>query len=914
METHMIELLFAFGGIVLISIPILLIYLLIAHRSLKSRVADLEQTARAESAAFQQDAEAVPSSAAKDRPKSRPEPERAGANEVKATGPWAGAKKATSDPVAGTTSEPEEPPANADPVSKKDNVLGIWLRENWFYAVSALSLSLAGIFLVQYGMEQGLLPPVARVTAAISFGIVLIVAGEWIRRRFGDAETSTTAYLPSTFSGAGIVTLFAGILSARLLYNLIGAETAMFGVVAVALISIVLGWFYGPLLAAVGIIGAMGAPFVVGGSSDDPSWLFGYFGLIALVGLFVDAMRRWAWVSVISLVLGYTTAGMVFLGDPETSAPFTIFATVLAMAAIAIPVLRIVPTHSGAMISTFLLNSNLTRPEFPTFLAASAVAASSVILMLTPQVDSSTAQFWLAALGLVGLAFALMIWCRNAEALQDLAVLPGLALLGVVGMQANTLQPVFAEFVSAYDTNPEASMPLAVTLLLGLSAAISVLAAWRSLGKTDYPAHWGAFASLFAPVMAITLELTWQPGGVIGVYLWALHAAALAALMVGLATRFARADSEDRLRTALATLSALAAIAFAFVIILSSAALTVALAATVFTAAVLDRRFNLPQMGWYISVGVVTLGYRLTVDPGLPWAESAPIAEVVLAYGGTLAAFVGALWILRLLDRPTPQIMLDSAAWATGGMLASLLLFRWIKASSGWSGVESHWSLALTSVIWIGVALAQLQRLEIGGRMAQVRTGLAFVFGLIAAALMLSATTLANPLTNANEIVLGLPLLNTLGVAYLLPALVLAFGLWRLPDLHNSVRIGMSAVALALAALWLGLVIRHFWQGADGMASGSVTQAELYSYTVVLLILGAGLFYQSLARRSDLMRKAGLAVIGLAIAKVFVIDISGLGGLTRVFSLLALGLSLAGLAWLNRWAQTRFEKDGDTPV
>jgi uncharacterized membrane protein len=340
----------------------------------------------------------------------------------------------------------------------------------------------------------------------------------------------------------------------------------------------------------------------------------------------------------------------------------------------------------------------------------------------------------------------------------------------------------------------------------------------------------------------------------------------------------------------------------------------VALASTVVAAAILDRRFNLPPMGWYISVGVVSLGFRLIADPGLAWAEWAAISEVVLAYGGTLVAFVGALWILRPLDRPTPQIMLDSAAWATGGMLASLLLFRWIKASSGWSGVESHWSLALTSVIWISVAQAQLQRLEIGGRMAQVRTGLAFLFGLIAAALMTSATTLANPLTNADEIVLGLPLLNTLSVAYLLPALVLAFGLWRLRDLHRSVRIGMSAVALALGALWLGLVIRHFWQGADGMASGSVTQAELYSYTVVLLILGAGLFYQSLARRSDVMRKAGLAVIGLAIAKVFVIDISGLGGLTRVFSLLALGLSLAGLAWLNRWAQTRLEKDGKKPV
>ena len=46
-----------------------------------------------------------------------------------------------------------------------------------------------------------------------------------------------------------------------------------------------------------------------------------------------------------------------------------------------------------------------------------------------------------------------------------------------------------------------------------------------------------------------------------------------------------------------------------------------------------------------------------------------------------------------------------------------------------------------------------------------------------------------------------------------------------------------------------------------------------------------------------------MGVIGLAVAKVFLVDISGLEGLTRVFSLLVLGLSLAALAWLNRWAQ-----------
>ena len=56
-----------------------------------------------------------------------------------------------------------------------------------------------------------------------------------------------------------------------------------------------------------------------------------------------------------------------------------------------------------------------------------------------------------------------------------------------------------------------------------------------------------------------------------------------------------------------------------------------------------------------------------------------------------------------------------------------------------------------------------------------------------------------------------------------------------------------------------------------------------------------------------MMRKVGLFVIGAAVAKVFFIDVSVLEGLMRVFSLLVLGLSLAGLAWLNRWAQEQVE-------
>ena len=56
---------------------------------------------------------------------------------------------------------------------------------------------------------------------------------------------------------------------------------------------------------------------------------------------------------------------------------------------------------------------------------------------------------------------------------------------------------------------------------------------------------------------------------------------------------------------------------------------------------------------------------------------------------------------------------------------------------------------------------------------------------------------------------------------------------------------------------------------------------------------------------SFLLRRIALGVIGLTAAKVFLVDASGLTGLTRVVSFAGLGLSLAGLAWLNRWAGSR---------
>ena len=95
--------------------------------------------------------------------------------------------------------------------------------------VAAISLALTGIFFVQYGIENGLLSPRLRVLAAVGLGLALIAGGEVLRRRLGD-DHDLAAFVPSAFSGAGLVAIFAGILSARQLYDLIG-PTPAFGAI-----------------------------------------------------------------------------------------------------------------------------------------------------------------------------------------------------------------------------------------------------------------------------------------------------------------------------------------------------------------------------------------------------------------------------------------------------------------------------------------------------------------------------------------------------------------------------------------------------------------------------------------------------------------------------------------------------------
>ena len=667
---------------------------------------------------------------------------------------------------------------------------------------------------------------------------------------------------------------------------------------------------------AFGLLGAAATPFLISSETGPTPLLYLYYALIAAAGLGVDAIRRWAWVSVLALVLAYG-GGAAMMGAGAGHAAWLGFLLVLPALAIALPRLAPIPDHPApTTLATLWTRGAIGWPEFPVRLAAGSVLVSSMALLVFGAHDSLEGFVVLGALTL--LALSLLVWAERAEGLADLALLPAAVLVLRILAEGWMGGPMLWEFVgqSIEQRGPEVAAPMTLTWIVALATLISLAFAFRALKGGSLSLVHGLAAVLVAPVTVALLEFAWSPTWVgypvLDPMTWALHPLALAALMVGLAGRFARVDGADHRRVAYATLAALSLIALSLFILTSATALTLALAVLVMAAAWLDRRYDLREMGLFIQTAVAVLSWRLLIDPGVGWAMNAPLLWVIPAFAGPIAAYVAGLWLLRERGRVMTSGVLESAALALTAILANVLMTRALVPPELRDNTFDLAHVAtLNAMPWLVLALTQVYRAGLGPVLRRTRLALGYAAGVLAGGLLVISALPLNPLTFTSPDLIGAKvagpwLLDTLALAYALPAVVMLVAAWRF-SFPARLRYGLIGAGWALAALYVGLEIRHFWQG-NWLGIPGVPEEELYSYTIALMVLGAGLLWQAILRRSHLLRRIAMTVIALVIAKVFLIDAAGLTGLTRVFSFLGLGLSLAGLAFVNRWADRQLSK------
>lgn len=381
--------------------------------------------------------------------------------------------------------------------------------------------------------------------------------------------------------------------------------------------------------------------------------------------------------------------------------------------------------------------------------------------------------------------------------------------------------------------------------------------------------------------------------------------------MVVLAERFARLDREDRSRVGLFALAALTMIAMALMVMLSDAALTIALAFMVLVATVLDRKFGLPPLGLFVQAGVAVVSWRLVFESGFYWAFNAPFWEFEGTYVAVLVMFAGSRFLMGASGHVKTIAVVGVSFWTLAAVFTSVLIMRLIEI--WWPGKDdSHAAVSLVALVWLVSMANQIYRLNTPGISRRLRIVLAILYAVPGFGALFVATFGLNPLMSGRETAFGPYLMDSLFIAYGLPALFFfGFVIW-IAGAKKWLRRGGIGFGISYAGLYVALEIRRFWRG-DTLAVPGTTDPELYSYTVAMLLASAGLLFYAFYRHSVWLRKLALVGIGLTVAKVFLIDVSGLTGLTRVFSFLVLGLVLAGLAWLDRWFGARDEvEEGKT--
>ncbi len=209
------------------------------------------------------------------------------------------------------------------------------LTSRWLVWIGGGTIALGGIFLVKYGVEQGLLSPTVRLISSAAFGIVLVVAGEWLRRRSPDVTYFPSVdYVPAAASAAGLAVLFGSVYGGYALYDLLAPLVAFALLAGVSLAAIGLSLLQGPYIAALGLVGAYAVPLLIRSDADSPWPLFAFVLTVTAGGLGVVRYKEWSWLAWLSLAGAAMWAAiwMVISWHPGDAASVSVFLfAILAM-------------------------------------------------------------------------------------------------------------------------------------------------------------------------------------------------------------------------------------------------------------------------------------------------------------------------------------------------------------------------------------------------------------------------------------------------------------------------------------------------------------------------------------------------------------------------------------------------------
>ncbi len=794
--------------------------------------------------------------------------------------------------------EPTAPAAGGPaPTARKPIGLEERITSRWFVWVGAVALALGGLFLVKYSIDFGLLTPRMRVAAGFLFGLGLMAAGEWLRQRPLERAIAAVRpdYVPGALVSAGLFSAYAAIYAGYALFGFIVPLVAFLGLAAISLVGFLLGALHAPIVAVVGLIGGLATPALVASQAPSALALFGYLAVIVAAATAVAALRGLAWLLAATMAGGLGWLALWIGNEPVTDiAVLCGFAAFLAATAMWFTLSRFGREGPGlwsgetpvfdeliawgtalaaALLTGWALIEGHDLAEAGMVLGLELLAAYAVARRFS-RIDALTAvtavaPFIVIALwptgDMVGRARAALAGTGEALAFTGLVAPPlHLWLQIVCGL---VLLAVIAGFVAARGA-----------LRPQVFAAASVLTAAELL------------AAGYVPVREVTPDR-----------LWAGLAAGLALMALGAAASWngRRATHGERLALGIYAVATVAGLAAVLAFTLHDAWLTVGLALVIPALAWIGGRLDLSEFRFVALVFATALMVRLVFNPAiLAYDHEAFLGRhwVLYGYGVPAAALYAAA---RLFERQRDDRLvqvLDGAWLAFALIMVSLEIRILVEGSIDAPGVKLfeaslHSTVWLVSALWRGrAALAGHRPVDRWAAIVLATLGIACVAVIQGLAL--------NPLVT-NDSVGRWPLINTLALAYLVPAVLIVALMWQfmrhIPPWLNYAGAGL---ALVLGLLWLKLEVRHAYQpGGLGMWHAT-SDAKSWTVSAAWIVSALVLFGAGIWSRIAVLRYGGLAILVVSVLKVFVLDMAALQGLYRVASFFGLGLSLVAIGFV----------------
>jgi uncharacterized membrane protein len=761
------------------------------------------------------------------------------------------------------------------------------LTSRWLVWVGALAIALAGTFLVRYAIENGLLGPTARVVLGFLLGVVLIVAGGWLRRRPLERAIAAvrTNHVPPALTASGLFIAFASIYAAHALYHLLPPIAAFAGLAIVALAGVGLSLLQGRLVALLGLLGAFAAPALI--ATPDPSaWnLFAYLLVVEFACLAVARYQSWWWLALATLA-GAMMWPILWVADAHWSigdgVPLGLFLLLTATGFFAFR--QGAPEGQGKQNWVEEIQS-LAMPEWVAWIAAIGVAIVQFIVVVWSGYSGAVLVF-------TGILAALYIAAgRRVSVFDSLPVAAALLALAVAATMPGPRDAITA--LQNGPSNAHALENFEITLA-GFSALFG-LSGFFVLWGAKRPGLWAAISAA-TPILLLVIayarltEFRVDPS-------WAVLALALAAVNGVAAERIERYRIARGLESALAFYAAavVASISLAATMIVREAWLTVALSVQLPMLAWINTRIRVRSLEIIAGIVAVNVLVRLVLNYNVfsyPLAASPALSWVVYGYGVPALAFYVAARLFRAAGARRLVGLLQAGSLAFVVLLVSLEIRLFVTGSL----TATQYGLleqSLHSIAWaaIGTALAVWTRRS-GDRV--LFYGAMLLLGAAATQVVLLQLLLSNPLWTPSNVGTW-PVLNVLFLAYAVPALF-AF---RIAATGTS-EVQLSRVA---AALGFVLVFAYITLETTRAFEGPVFQdrrsdAELYAYSIVWLVYALTLLTLGIVFARSALRYASLGVLIVAVLKVFLFDMAGLTGLYRVGSFLGLGLSLIGIGFI----------------